>query len=330
MRALLIAVLALAALWAGYWFVGSRLLERSVEDWIAAQPAAGYEASASDVSVQGFPNRFDLTVTEPRLADPQAGIAWAAPFAQVFAMTWKPWHVIAALPDRQTVTLPQEEVTVTSSRLRGSLVVTPGTELTLDRATVEGDGLRLSSTRGWETAVSRMLLATRRSAEDASAHEIWLEAHSLTPDQAFRMEMQSRSDLPELIDRVEMDAVAGFTAPIDRFAPQTQPRLNRLSLGSASIKWGRLSLSAKGSVQPGRDGIAEGRIDLRAEPWRDLIPVIVAAGLITADFAPNVERALELLARQGSNPDVLEVPLAFTGGRMSLGPIPLGPAPRLE
>lgn len=330
MRALLIAVLALAALWAGYWFVGSRVLERSVEDWIAAQPAAGYEAAATDVSVQGFPNRFDLNVTEPRFADPEAGIAWSAPFVQVLAMTWKPWHVIAALPDRQTVTLPQEELTVTSSRLRGSVIVTPGTELTLDRSTIEGDGLRLSSTRGWETAVSRLLLATRRKADDASAHEIWFEAQSLTPDQAFRMEMQSRSDLPELIDSVEVDAVAGFSAPIDRFAAQTQPRLNRLTLSRADLKWGRLSLSAKGSVQPGPDGVAEGRIDLRAKPWRDLIPVIVAAGLVTAEFAPNVERALELMAQQGTNPDVLEIPLSFTGGRMNLGPIPLGPAPRLE
>lgn len=330
MRALLIAVLALAALWAGYWFVGSRVLDQSVDDWIAAQAASGYDVSASESTVTGFPNRFDLTLTEPRFADPQAGIGWSAPFAQVFAMTWKPWHVIAALPDRQTVTLPEEEIAITSSRLRGSLVVTPGTELTLDRTTIEGDGLRLSSSRGWETAVSRLLLATRRSEADASSHDIWLEAQSLTPDQAFRMEMQSRSDLPELIDRIAVDGVAGFSAPIDRFAAETQPRLRSLSLRNAELVWGRLQLTAKGGIQPGPDGLAEGRIDLRADPWRDLIPLIVAAGFVTAEFAPNVERAMDLLAKQGADPEVLEVPLSFTGGRMSLGPIPLGPAPRLE
>lgn len=330
MRALLIAVLVLAALWAGYWFTGSRLLERSVQDWFATQSAQGYDVAASDVAVQGFPNRFDLTVTEPRLADPDGGFGWSAPFVQVFAMTWKPWHVIAALPDRQTLSLPQQEVTITSSRLRGSVVVTPGTELTLDRTTFEGDGLRLSSTRGWETAVSRLLWATRRDTEDASSHQVWIEAQSLTPDQGFRMEMQSRSDLPELIDRIEVDAVAGFTAPIDRFAAQTNPRLRSMTLRNASLRWGRLELSAKGQVQPGPDGVAEGRIDLRAEPWRDLVPVMVSAGLITAEFAPNVERAMELLARQGANPEVIDVPLVFSGGRMSLGPIPLGSAPRLE
>jgi hypothetical protein len=60
------------------------------------------------------------------------------------------------------------------------------------------------------------------------------------------------------------------------------------------------------------------------------VPVLVAAGLITADAAPTVTRALELLVQQGNDPSVLTLPLAFQQGRMSLGPLPLGPAPFLN
>lgn len=330
MRALLVVILIAAGLWSGYWFVGSRALERGVDQWFAAQSAQGFTAERADVAVLGFPNRFDLTVTEPRLSDPARGLSWQAPFLQVFAMTWKPWHIIAALPESQTIGLAGQEVTVTSSRLRGSLVVTPGTDLTLDRITVEGDNIRLASDRGWTTALSRVLFATRRDAEDAALHEVYLEASSITPDQAFRMGLKSLSDLPELIDRLRVDARAGFSAPIDRFAAQTAPRLQRLDLRDAGLVWGNLKLSAKGSIAADPQGLAEGRIELRVAPWRDLVPVLVATGLVTPEVAPTVERAMELLAQQGSDPDVLDLPLVLGQGRMALGPIPLGPAPRME
>ncbi len=330
MRALLVVIHVATALWSGYWFVGSRALERGVVAWFDAPSAQGLQTSHQGVAVQGFPNRFDLTVTEPRLADPARGLSWTAPFVQVFAMTWKPWHLIAALPESQTVALPDQTVAVTSSQLRGSVVVDPDTNLTLDRLTLEGDNLRLSSDRGWAGAAARLLVATRRDAADAATHEVFAEATSITPDQNFRMEMKSVSALPELIDRVRIDAKAGFSAPIDRFAGQTRPVLQRLDLREASVTWGAFSLSAKGGVQPDPQGLAEGRIDIRVAPWRDLVPVLVAAGLVTPEVAPTVTRAMELLAQQGPDPEVLEVPLVLAGGRMALGPIPLGPAPRLD
>ena len=121
MRALLGIVLAVAGLWAGYWWVGSSAVERGAVDWFAAQEAKGMVARNGGIAVSGFPNRFDLTVTAPELANPAQGIGWSAPFAQVFAMTWKPWHIIAALPQEQTLRLPGQDVTITSTRLPASI-----------------------------------------------------------------------------------------------------------------------------------------------------------------------------------------------------------------
>ncbi len=59
------------------------------------------------------------------------------------------------------------------------------------------------------------------------------------------------------------------------------------------------------------------------------MPVLVAAGIVTAEVSPTVTRAMELLAQQGPDPEVLTVPLSFNSGLMSLGPLPLGPAPDL-
>jgi hypothetical protein len=330
MRAVLIIVLIAAGLWGGYWFAGSRALEQSVTGWFAAQSGTGLTAEQSGVEVTGFPNRFDLTVTSPRLTDQATGIGWSAPFAQVFAMTWKPWHVIATLPQEQMVTLPDQDILITSTLVQGSAVMEAGTDLTLDRTTIVADGLALDSTAGWAVSATNARFATRRAPDDATAHEVGVEITTFTPDAAFRMALQGQSDLPEQIDRMRIDARVDLSAPIDRHMGETRPEFLGLSVKDISLDWGNLLISGTGDITPAADGRAEGRIDVRVENWRELVPVLVASGLITPQVTETVTRAMELLAQQDGTPEVLDVPLVFQQGRMSLGPIPLGPAPLLR
>lgn len=330
MRALLVAVLIAAAAWSGYWFVGAQVMERTANGWFAQQTTRGLVAERDALAVAGFPNRFDMTVTSPRIEDPDSGLGWSAPFVQVFMMSWKPWHIIAALPQEQTLRLPGQDVTVTSTRLQASVVAIPGTDLALDRTTLVGDGVALQSSLGWTGSATSARLATRRAPDRATAHEIGVELASITPDATFRMALQQGSTLPEVIDLLRIDAVADLTAPLDRHVQATAPRLAKLTLREGLLRWGDLVVSASGDVAPNADGQAEGRIDIRIGEWRQLVPVLVAAGLVTTDAAPTITRALELLAQQGDDPAVLNLPLAFQQGRMSLGPLPLGPAPYLN
>ena len=106
MRKLLFLMVVLVALWSGYWFVGSNAVREGVNGFFADAATQGLVAENTGVTVAGFPNRFDLTVEGLHLADPASGAGWNAPFVQVFAMTWKPWHIIAAFPPEQEVVLP--------------------------------------------------------------------------------------------------------------------------------------------------------------------------------------------------------------------------------
>ncbi|MDZ4134328.1 MAG: DUF2125 domain-containing protein, partial [Paracoccaceae bacterium] len=111
MRVLLAVVLGLAMLWGGYWFVGARALEQGGAAWFADQTAQGRIAMRDSFGVRGFPNRFDLTVEGLRLADPATGYGWQAPFVQIFSLTYKPWHIIAALPPEQQFQTPGQAIT---------------------------------------------------------------------------------------------------------------------------------------------------------------------------------------------------------------------------
>ena len=326
MRGFMVAVLALGVLWGGYWFVGSSALQKGVEGWFAGQVAAGRVAGNSGVEVHGFPNRFDLTVTDVHLADPVTGIGWDAPFAQVFSMTWKPWHLIAALPNTQTMTLPDQSVVVESTKLQGSLKLVPGVALALDTAVVDGADLVATSSLGWILRAARVEVASRRDASAADGHEVNVKVTGLVPDAAL---LAGVPGLPGVVEVAQVDVVAGFSAPIDRFAPDTRPQLVALTVKNATVRWGDLLVAAKGAVAADAQGLAEGRIDIHIEGWQKLVPVAVAMGLIKAEVTPTAEKMMGLMAAQSADGKSLDLPLVLAAGRMSLGPVPLGPAPRM-
>lgn len=327
MRALLWVVIAVAVTWGGYWFVGARALESGAQAWFQTQTEAGLVAERSDLSVSGFPNRFDLTVTDLRLADPDTGYGWTAPFVQVLSLSYKPWHIIAAFANQQQVRTPWQDLAVASDRLQGSVVIVPGTNLTLDRLTLVGDAMRVTSDLGWTASVDTLRFATKQVEPGGRHHEIGLEMLGLGPDPSVTAAVP---DFPEKLEKFRLDASVTLTAPLDRMAGQSHPRPSQIDVKEVQLVWGSLVLFGTGSIAAAADGVAEGRIALRLTNWREAIPLAVAAGLIKPEVAPTWQNMFALLAAQTGDPEDLDLPLVFAKGRMSLGPLPLGPAPRMN
>ena len=100
--------------------------------------------------------------------------------------------------------------------------------------------------------------------------------------------------------------------------------INRLLGG-----WGRLGLQGSGRLDIAADGRISGRIDLVLRNWRRVLDLARRAGLIDRDQQRNIETVLSLVTAASDDPDSLRLPLVLAGGTMSLGPVPLGPAPRL-
>jgi hypothetical protein len=326
MRALTWIVAVVAALWSGYWFVGKSALERATDHAFASAAARGLVLEKSGYAIAGFPNRFDLTVTEPMLGDPKTGLLWQAPFLQIFSLSYKPWHVIAAFPDTQTLHSPGQDIAITSQKLQASVVVTPTPSLALDHTALVGSKLTASSTLGWTVTADELRFATQADPATANAHRIGFELLNLAPDPALPARLP---DLPALVERLHLDATAGLSAPIDRFAGQARPKLTALTLREASLVWGTLKLFAKGDLAV-VDGSLAGSIEIRVEGWRTLPKLIAALGLIKPEIAPTVENMLQAVASQGGDSEVLSLPLIFAEGRMNLGPLPLGPSPRID
>jgi hypothetical protein len=327
MRAIFALVVILAVAWCGYWFVGARFVMQGAEAALVAARAQGLRAGAGDLAVSGFPNRFDLTVTAPDLADPASGFGWTAPFVQVFALTYRPWHVIAAFAPEQQIATPAGVFTLTAGKLQASLRARPTAALPLDRMTLIGSDLTLRGPGGVSLAAPVLRFATRDLDGTGLRHEIGLEVTGLVPDPGL---LPEDTGLPAVLDRLHLDADLTFSAPIDRNAPQTRPELTGLSLHEALLVWGDLALHATGDLVPDAAGLAEGSLTLRATNWQRLLPAMVAAGLVKPEVVPTWTRMLTALAQQSGDPAVIDLTLRMSGGRVSLGPLPLGPAPRLR
>jgi hypothetical protein len=329
MRRLLFLLILGTALWSGYWFAGSSVLRQGAEDWFATAPAQGLIAENSGLAVTGFPNRFDLTVEGLRLADPASGMGWQAPFAQVFAMTWKPWHIIAALPPDQVVTLPDQDLALQSDGLLASLRARPTTDLPLAMAVVETDTLRAESTLGWTVAAGRSVLSLAAVEGAVADYVLSVDIANLAPDPAQMAQLLPEGGLPPELAVIKLRATLTLSAPLDRHAGDANPMLQALDLTETLVSWGDLLLAAQGRIAPDDQGFAAGRIEISLSNWRRILPLLVASGAVKPELAPTVETMLAGLAQQSGDPDVLKLPLVLDGGWMSLGPVPLGPAPQM-
>jgi hypothetical protein len=326
MRKIVAIVTVLAFLWGGWWFVGSTAVNRGVAAWAGAMRDRGWTVDYSALKTRGFPSRFDTTIDDILLRDPGSGLGWSAPFAQILALSYTPHHVIVVLPRAQTVTTPAGDVDVSSDDFRASFVFEPSLSPTLDRMSVVATGLVLKA-GGAALRAEEARVATRVAPVVANTHEVGVALLGLRLPEALRQAVDPDGTLPAGPERLGLDAMLTFDAPLDRAAVQgRRPQLTSVALVDSQVSWGSMGATAAGTLVVDGAGRPEGRIDVVVTDWGRMLDVAIAGGLVPETVAPTAARLLSIMASGG---DTLKVPLTFADGRMALGPIPLGPAPRL-
>ncbi|MDJ0823887.1 MAG: DUF2125 domain-containing protein [Rhodobacter sp.] len=331
MRILVVIVVIAAAGWSGFWWVGAQRVDAGLRDWLEARADAGWVADYGAVTTEGFPNRFDTTITALELADPATGVAWSTPFLQLKRLSYQPNHVIATWPETQTLASPYQRLTLGTGRMQASFVFVPGTPQQLDRASFVLDALQVTSTKGWSATIDELRFATRSTAARANSHDIGFEAKALRPEGVFLAELAEAGFVPGTFERLKIDATLGFDAPWDRTAIETaRPAITDIELNLLQANWGKLELWMAGDLTVDAAGVASGQITVKAKNWREMLQLAVSAGWVPGNFAPTLETGLELLAALSGSPKTLDAPLTIRNGTVSFGPVTLGQAPKLR
>lgn len=333
MRGLITLTLVLALAWSGWWVIGTTAQKTAIETWMEQRRDAGWVAEVEEFKVTGYPNRFDSIFTELSLSNPQAGWAWEAPHFQLLALSYKPNHIIAVWPGTHSYATRNDTITITSSQFRGSLIFKPDTALSLDRMQLETADLALAGETDWRASATEASVAFfSHNAPDLppNSYDLYIKALEFSPPALWRDAVDQSGTLPDTIPEAIFDASITYDNPWDRFAiEETNPRMTTMKIRDLRFLWGDLHLNGSGSIDVTEEGYMEGTFTLQAKKWRELLDVIIAAQLLTPDFEKALDRGITFVATLAGNPDDLEIKLRFADKLTYIGPIPIGPAPRI-
>ncbi|MEL7149884.1 MAG: DUF2125 domain-containing protein [Pseudomonadota bacterium] len=324
----LIVILLVGALaWMIWWVAGHTAYERGLSAWIDQRRGEGWAADVGSLTTAGFPNRFDTTLTDLRLADPETGIAWRAPQVQILSLAYKPHQVITVLPEAHTFSTPLGTFEISHEDARASLFLKPETALGLDQAILIMEDLQVELDDGRNTALSSGRFAAESVPAAENTYRLGADIEALKPPTDIRQLLDPASVLPDTIENLRLDATASFDRPWDRFAvEEARPQPTRIDLTNLSAEWGTVTFRAAGAVDVSPEGIPEGEVTIRAVEWRKMLDMAVASGVLPESAADPLERGLELI----SGPrDTLDATIGFSGGFVRLGILPIAPAPRL-
>lgn len=342
MRRLLVLILLFAAGYSGYWVIGARGVDRAARAWFAERRAEGWQADYAALDVQGFPNRFDIALTRPALADPDTGLAWTAPRFQIDSLSYDRRKFIAVWPQTQQIATPQGKAGIESRDMRASLVLDRKTELALQRGVLTARQLRITPRRAGAAPLTldKLSLAAEALPPEGAARDdapglpyrLGLRAGGLQPPEGWRATVDPSGALPDRFSALSADMTVHFDRPWDiRALNDARPQPTHIRLRRVEASWGPMQLIAAGEIGLGQTGRpVSGAITVKARHWRQILDLATRAGVLPGALRGTVEGALSLVAKSSGTPDSLDIPLSFQGGRVWLGIVPLGQAPVLS
>lgn len=330
MMRLLKILIALGLIWSAWWYAAGYGLRRGISDWFAAQAARGWQADYASLSTSGYPLRHINLLTGPALADPATGAAWQADWISLESPAiWPGRQTLRFAPTAQRLSWFDRHLVITAAQMRADLNLRPGLSLGVERMVLTSGPWRIEA-GGGDLLAGQSLVLSMVQGEDPATYRYRVEADGFMPGRAIRRLARATEGLPERFETMELDAQVVFDRPWDRRAlEERRPQPVSVDLKLAELRWGELRLMAAGRVTVDGQGIPSGAITVKAENWRQMLAMAQAAGRLSPDAAASAERALGFLAGMGGNPRAIDVQLNLRDGFIALGPIPIGPAPRL-
>jgi hypothetical protein len=318
----LIGVIALGGSW--FWMRGK--VERRLETTRTAATSMGWTMGWDRISISGFPFRLDVTLNGARVREP-SGWGLAAPSLKAEAFIFAPSHWVAVAPEGVIVARRRGgPLRVDAKVLRASL---SEADKMPPRLSVEGLGLTFTAPPGAAPFPLR------------SAMEFHLHTRSGPDDQgAVYLELDGAiAQVDGLLGRIANDKPATlvvdgiYSKGASLSGPSWPAALRHWATAGGRLQLRRLRLVAgraqvdarRGDLGVGSDGRLMGTLDLVLRQAPRTLDAMGAQGVLAQDVA----RAAAMMAGAIQQGPTVSLPLSFQAGRTTLGPLAIGPAPRI-
>lgn len=331
MRKLILLILVSAMLYGGYWFVGRSQIQNRLSEALEEVDAGPMDVRYATLNTRGFPSRFDTTFTELVIDNPDAGVRWETPLFQLLALSYQPNNVRAYFPEEQVFVVDGERFTLITEEMVARGQVSPSANLAFQQAELELINPRLRTEDGAELALARFFAAMRMTPNTPQTYDVFFEARSIALPEDIRRILDPGNLQPPVMQSLRFDSDIELSTPIALNSPDAEaPLIDVLSIRELAFEWGEISLSAIGDLTPDIDGDINGTVTISARNWQQALDLAVASGAVSQDRRQFFIGIINTLDETPHIADTLTATLTIVNGDMALGPLPLGPAPRLR
>lgn len=324
-------IVVMAILCGGWWAVATAGLQRGIVKWFDARRAEGWQAELGSVTRQGFPLRIAARMQDIAVADPQTGLAVAASQVDLSAPVYWPGYVTVALPETPiTIASPNLRMQLQAQAATADLRLRPGTSLALQSLSLQSGVWTVDTGLGSALGADTLSLGAVQQRSGEPVYDITLDTKALTPGLVARSGLGLAQDWPAAFDTVSAAMTVTFDRVWDRRAlNRRRPQPRAIQLSNAQIVWGSVEIRASGEITVDEGGLPSGSVSVQAENWPVMLDMAQSAGYLRPDFRPQAEQMLAALAQMSGQSTALDLTITLSEGRMSMGFVPLGRAPRI-
>jgi hypothetical protein len=322
-----VALGLLVVAWSGAWAWARGQAQSRLDAAARDLAQAGYELSWKDRTIGGYPFRLDVTLTDPSLREP-SGWALEAPRIEAEAFLHAPTSWLIAAPEGLTFVRPLGGAVAVRGRLIRASLTHPNAHP--PSFSFEGVKLTFAPQAGAQpfalSSADRVEFHLRAGPDDQGGVFFSLEGGKARLSGLFARIAGGRPI--SIVWNATLSKVSAFSggtwaAAVRRWSDAG----GRINLRQAGITAGDAVVGANaGSLAVGSDGRLSGAVEVSLRQAPRALGALSAEGIVepqAAQFATVVTQA-----RQGGG-EATHATIHFEAGRTTLGPVALGPAPKV-
>lgn len=325
MGRLIVWAVLLTAIFTGYWFVATNVMQTKLQDAFADARADGWQVETADQSMTGFPGTFALQLSAPSVAPPTGEWAWRGSDIEISTPSINPTRPTVVLPSSQTLQIGEQTLQIDASDMRVGAAGKLNAALNFDDGFAALNAARIVSDAGWQVDISAAEASMVLVEDSRTAYEVDLTVTDVALPEDIMDQIIPAGTLDPVVSRFVIDGVVTFDQGLERMAlGGAVPEISRVDLTTSDLVWGDVTVKAAGALDIDDAGVPTGEVTFESAQWQAMIDIMVAAGVLDPGIVPT----LTTMARTMAGSDgVLVLPITFRDGSMSMGFLPLGPAP---
>lgn len=321
----IVTVLVLAL--AGWWWIATTGLLRSIEAVLDTQRRAGLEVSVASMTRSGFPLQIASRLEQVSLTDPAAQTNLRLPRISVASPVYWPGDATVRLPaDPITATSPQGMFTLTSDGAQAAIELHPGPALQLEALSGTSSAIALDLEQDRVFSVQEVSAEVMQGLK-AESYDIGLTLSGFALGDKIRTALQMPSQPEARFGPIVADMTVTFDRPWDRSAlAATRPQPRIVTIEQMTASWAAIGIRLGGELTVAAGGIPSGALRVQVQNWQQIFELAVSTGAIPAEWRSTTERVLGAMSdAQGA----LDLNVTVERGQMRLGFLPLGTVPPL-